>query len=133
MTTTEKTTCAGCNTSKACKGWDTCLKHGLSAWVELQTVVPSVPIPSEPAPAATLKADAIQIGGDHYKIFEDYQPWQVFEKWYPVDEFLAYLMMSAINYLPRERYKGGVQDVKKAIHTLQKWVEVREANPVKNQ
>ena len=130
MTTTDRTYCKDCQRRELCDSFRRCLQPTTLAGFLPTLTPPLVPVPPE---TKTPTADAIQIGGDHYKIFEDYQPWQVFEKWYPVDEFLAYLMMSAINYLPRERYKGGVQDVKKAIHTLQKWVEVREANPLKNQ
>ena len=121
MSNTSPTFCAGCLCPDQCRNYGACMSYAA-------LLNPDNPTNKKPG-----TADAIQIGGDHYKGFGAYQPWTVFEHWYPTEEFLAYLMMSAIAYLPRERMKGGVQDVKKAIHTLQKWVEVREANPVKNQ
>lgn len=123
MIKTEPAYCADCQRPEMCLRYARC--------TSLQR--PEDEKHPKPPETKTPVADAIQIGGDHYKSFGNFQPWTVFEHWYPTEEFLAYLMMSAIAYLPRERMKGGVQDVEKAIHTLQKWVEVRKANPVKNQ
>lgn len=68
-----------------------------------------------------VKANDIQHGGDHYKKFGDLQPWDVILAWN-----LGYLEGTALKYIARWRDKGGVEDIKKAIHFLQKFVEVHE-------
>lgn len=68
-----------------------------------------------------VKANDIQHGGDHYKKFGDLQPWDVILAWN-----LGYLEGTALKYIARWRDKGGVEDIKKAIHFLQKFVEVAE-------
>ena len=52
----------------------------------------------------------IQIGGDHYKSLE-YQPIEFFEDLH-LDAFKA----NVIKYVARWRKKGGVEDLKKALH-----------------
>lgn len=74
-----------------------------------------------------MSPDAIQIGGSHYKDM-DVQPWQALASWLSADQFQAYLLGTAIAYLARVNSsapgKGGRQDVEKAVHTLQKLLEV---------
>lgn len=67
-----------------------------------------------------------QIGGNHYKGF-NVQPWDAFESWMTREEFEGHLKISAIEYIARCRQKGGVEDIRKAIHTLVKCVEVMTA------
>lgn len=62
-----------------------------------------------------------QIGGDHYKKYGDLQPWDVVIAWK-----LGYLDGTALKYIARWRDKGGIEDIKKAIHFLEKLVEVEE-------
>lgn len=64
----------------------------------------------------------IQFGGSHYKQFKDLQPWDVVEAWQ-----LGYLDGTALKYIARWRHKNGLEDIRKAIHFLQKLVEVEEA------
>lgn len=69
-----------------------------------------------------MAANERQVGGEHYKGFEYHnipiEPWDV------VRIFgLGYLDGTALVYLLRWRAKGGVEDIEKAIHTLQKLVE----------
>ena len=66
-------------------------------------------------------ANNIQIAGNHYKKYGDLQPWDVVIKWN-----LGYLEGTALKYIARWRDKGGVEDIKKAIHFLQKLVETEE-------
>lgn len=67
------------------------------------------------------EANKIQIAGDHYKKLP-YETWDVIHAW-----GLGYFDGNAVKYLSRWRSKGGVQDLKKAAHYLQKLIEVEEA------
>lgn len=70
---------------------------------------------------ASTSVNNIQHGGNHYKKYGDLQPWDVVIKWN-----LGYLEGTALKYIARWRDKGGIEDIKKAIHFLQKLVEVEE-------
>ena len=74
----------------------------------------------------TLKANETQIAGDHYKQFKGHEPWDVITAWN-----LGYLDGTALKYIARWKHKGGIEDLKKAIHFLQKTIEVEEEK-VKN-
>jgi len=63
-------------------------------------------------------ADEIQIGGDHYKKLA-IQPWD-----YVHANHLGYFEGCIIKYITRWRVKGGVEDLKKARHFLDKLIEV---------
>lgn len=67
-----------------------------------------------------------QVGGSHYKDMS-IQPWEAMEAWLTSDEYRGYHKAVAIAYLARERQKGGTQDIKKAIHHLQRLVEYEDA------
>ena len=75
----------------------------------------------KPAPSALER----QVDGDHYKKFGNYQPYAVLSKWLTDDELRGYAKGAAIAYLARERSKGELQDIKKAIHTLQLYLELK--------
>lgn len=62
-----------------------------------------------------------QVGGEHYKQFA-IQPWDAITDWN-----LGFLDGSAVAYISRWKLKGGVQDLEKAIHFLQKLIEVEAA------
>ena len=66
-------------------------------------------------------ANLIQIGGTHYKQFKGHEPWDVVIAW-----GLGYLDGTAVKYLSRWRHKGGVEDLKKAAHFIQKQIEELE-------
>lgn len=66
----------------------------------------------------------VQVGGSHYKDMP-VQPWQALEAWLTPEEYRGYQKGVAIAYLARERSKGGTEDIKKAIHHLQRLVEVQ--------
>jgi hypothetical protein len=70
---------------------------------------------------AHVDANAKQIGGKHYKQFK-FQPWDVVLDWE-----LGYLDGTALKYIARWKDKNGLEDIKKAIHFLEKLVEVTEA------
>jgi hypothetical protein len=62
------------------------------------------------------KANSYQVGGDHYKT--KFSPWDVVNDW-----GLGYLDGTALKYIARWRKKNGLEDIKKAIHFLEKLVE----------
>ena len=64
-------------------------------------------------------ANEEQVGGDHYKT-QPIQPWD-----YIVSNNLGYLEGCVVKYVSRYKEKGGVQDLKKAAHYLQKLMEVQ--------
>lgn len=73
---------------------------------------------------------ATQEGGDHYKSMK-IQPWELFESALTQEQHIGYLLATAQAYLMRYNAtghpeKGGLQDIKKAIHTLQRLVEISE-------
>lgn len=71
-----------------------------------------------------------QVGGSHYKDM-GVQPWQAMEAWLTPEEYRGYHKGVAIGYLAREQQKGGLQDIEKAIHHLQRLVEIEHDRPTK--
>lgn len=65
-----------------------------------------------------MSANNRQVGGNHYKRFR-VQPWDAIIDWN-----LGYLDGTAIKYISRWRHKGGIEDLEKAIHFLEKQIEV---------
>ncbi len=63
-----------------------------------------------------------QHGGNHYKKYGDLQPWDVVIAWN-----LGYLEGTALKYIARWKDKNGVEDIMKAIHFLDKLIEVEKA------
>lgn len=66
-------------------------------------------------------ANQVQHGGTHYKS-QAVQPWD-----YIVSNGLGFLEGNAVKYLSRFRQKNGVEDLRKAIHYIQKLIEIEEA------
>jgi hypothetical protein len=64
-----------------------------------------------------MSANDKQVGGSHYNT--KIKPWDAILDW-----GLGYLDGSAVKYLSRWHKKGGIQDIEKAIHFLQKLIEV---------
>ena len=71
------------------------------------------------------RADDLQVGGDHYKNM-GVQPWKAMESWMTPEQFAGFLRGNAIKYLARCDAKGGIDDIKKAKHYIDKLIEVRE-------
>jgi len=69
-----------------------------------------------------MTANDKQHGGQHYKKYGDIQPWDVVIAWN-----LGYLEGTALKYIARWKDKNGVEDILKAIHFLEKLVEVERA------
>lgn len=59
-----------------------------------------------------------QVGGDHYQRMT-IQPWDVMRACMSREEWLGFLRGNVIKYVMRERSKGGVEDLRKALHYLQ--------------
>jgi hypothetical protein len=70
-----------------------------------------------------MSVNDIQYGGNHYKKYGDLQPWDVITTWK-----LGYLDGTALKYIARWRDKNGIEDLQKAIHFLQKAIEVEKKN-----
>lgn len=66
-------------------------------------------------------ANARQVGGDHYAS-KAIQPWD-----YIIANQLGYLEGNVVKYVSRWRDKGGVQDLHKARHYLDKLLEIEQA------
>jgi hypothetical protein len=62
--------------------------------------------------------DTRQVGGDHYTRLE-IQPWEVIER-----NSMGFFDGNAVKYLMRYKAKGGVQDLEKARHYLDKLIEL---------
>lgn len=69
--------------------------------------------------------DARQVGGAHYTSMS-VQPWAVMESCMSAQEFAGYLQGNCIKYLMRFRAKGGVTDLQKAQHYLEKLIAVEQ-------
>lgn len=72
------------------------------------------------ANAAARTANDRQVGGDHYKK-KAIQPWD-----FITENNIPYLEGNIVRYLARWRDKGGIDDLRKAQHYLQKVVENEE-------
>ena len=64
-------------------------------------------------------ANEEQVGGEHYRN-KAIQPWD-----YIVSNNLGYLEGCVVKYVSRYKEKGGMQDLEKAAHYLQKLMEVQ--------
>lgn len=71
-----------------------------------------------------LKANDVQVGGAHYKK-QKFQHWD----YCIARDGPAYLEHMLIKYVSRWKDKGGVQDLEKAKHFLQKLIEWALTNP----
>jgi hypothetical protein len=82
--------------------------------------------PFAPFNAALKDTDSYQVGGDHYMELA-VQPWKAMESWMSEAEFAGFLRGNVIKYLSRAGKKGDeLQDLKKALHYLEKLVSVKE-------
>lgn len=63
-----------------------------------------------------------QVGGQHY-VGRTVQPWDVWASDPEMDPFTG----AVIKYVMRWRHKNGVEDLRKARHTLDRLIEIEEA------
>lgn len=80
--------------------------------------------PKENRPARTPSANDKQVGGDHYRVdagFEQHwdRIWRLYGR--------GYFIGCATKYLERYHLKNGVQDLEKAVHFIQKLIELETA------
>jgi hypothetical protein len=64
-------------------------------------------------------ANEIQVGGDHYK--KAIQPWD-----FIAANGLGYFEGNIVKYVSRWQDKGGINDLRKAKHYLEKLIELKE-------
>jgi hypothetical protein len=77
---------------------------------------------ASPKSSQTMDANDLQIGGTHYKRCA-IQPWD-----YIAANDLDYFQGTIIKYITRWSAKGGVEDLEKARHFLDKYIEVMKGN-----
>jgi hypothetical protein len=68
---------------------------------------------------AELAANSKQVGGEHY-VNAPIQPWD-----YIAANDLGYFEGNVVKYVSRWKQKGGVADLQKAAHYLQKLIELQ--------
>jgi len=73
-----------------------------------------------------VRARDSQVGGAHY-CSKPVQPWDAMAAWMDPLEFRGFLRGNVIKYLARYRDKGGVEDLRKARHYLDRLIEAEEA------
>jgi len=135
-------TCPECNSYQVCYGAEDQMACGSCGWVDPSDAFKVDPlqvaksckdcgtvfvdpfheycsdcIDNEPPKTA----NDLQHGGDHYKS-NAIQPWD-----YIIANGMGFLEGSAIKYLSRFREKNGVEDLRKAIHFIEKLIEVEES------
>ena len=81
---------------------------------EMEELKPAPTLVLAPLPAV----DTHQIGGTHYTKLA-IQPWEVIER-----NQMGFFDGNALKYIMRFRSKGGVQDLEKALHYLDKLIEL---------
>lgn len=64
-----------------------------------------------------------QLGGTHYTD-KDIQPWDAMQSWMTEEQFKGFLIGNVIKYIARFQEKGGVLDLQKCKHYLDKLIEV---------
>lgn len=68
------------------------------------------------------KPNDVQIGGNHYRYADiKIQPWD-----YIVANQMDFFQGNVIKYITRWKFKGGVEDLYKAKHMIEKYIEVNE-------
>ena len=72
-----------------------------------------------------MTANETQVGGDHYKA-KAVQPWD-----FIIANGLGFLDGNIVKYVTRFRSKGGVEDLRKAQHYLEKLIEVEAEKQTK--
>ena len=63
-----------------------------------------------------------QVGGNHYAKHNP-EPWDVYADWFGREGFTGYMRGTIVKYLVRYPDKGGLEDLLKARHFLDKLIE----------
>ena len=64
-----------------------------------------------------------QHGGTHYTN-KDIQPWDAMGSWMSEEAFKGFIWGNVIKYIARWEDKGGVEDLKKCRHYLDKLIDI---------
>ena len=64
-----------------------------------------------------------QVGGSHYTELA-VQPWAAMQSWMSTEAFAGFLRGNVIKYVARCDAKGGVEDLRKARHYLDRLIEL---------
>ena len=75
-----------------------------------------------------METNGYQIGGSHYNKMGAYQHWDLV-----IDTSMNYLLGCATKYIARWKDKNGVEDLRKAIHYIGKFLETYECIPTLRQ
>jgi hypothetical protein len=70
--------------------------------------------------AVKTSPNAVQIGGTHYKQ-HTIQPWDAIHDW-----GLGFFDGNVVKYVARHQQKGGIEDLKKARHYLDKLISLTQ-------
>ena len=76
---------------------------------------------------STVSSDDVQIGGQHYKQMP-IQPWT-----YIAANNLDFFQGNIVKYITRWKDKGGIEDLLKARHVLDKYIEVNQCESKKTE
>lgn len=75
----------------------------------------------------TLEARDRQVGGDHYHAM-GLQPWDALRAWLTPEQLTGFMLGNVIKYLARFNArapgKGGLSDLEKAAHYLERLIEL---------
>jgi len=74
-------------------------------------------------PDLTDMARTYQLGGSHYTD-KKIQPWDAMQEWMTEEQFKGFLIGNVVKYMARFQDKGGVLDLQKCKHYLDKLIEV---------
>lgn len=66
-----------------------------------------------------MAANERQVGGEHYHKYGQLQPWDLWTLW-NLNPFQASILKHVVRY----RDKNGIQDLEKALHYLEKLIEL---------
>ena len=71
-----------------------------------------------------MSANDMQVGGEHYRS-KEIQPWDAMQAWMTPEQFKGFLWGNIIKYIARWQDKGGVEDLRKARHYMDKLIEIQ--------
>ena len=85
----------------------------------LRPITPRQRMESKPVvqQVTTVTPNDVQVGGEHYKS-QTIQPWDAINAW-----GLGFLGGNVVKYMARHAQKGGIEDLRKARHYLDKMIE----------
>ena len=108
------------------EGWTVATSLWPPTFPPTHPIPPTSPLITQlPSAAHDPQPNDVQIGGDHYKS-KEIQPWD-----YIAANNLDYFQGNVVKYVTRWRDKGGLADLEKTIHYLQKYIEVERAKGAK--